>query len=467
MTHRRLCALAVVVLLAASAVPPAHALDEPDRLWLVGEQAFADRLYPLARRVLERFTEQYSRDRRMPEAVLLLGKTRLALGDAAGALDALRRAQKFQPLPGAPLEARFWEAEALFRLQRYQEARAAYDEILRTNAASPFAPDALYGYGWVELEMQRPEPAVTAFRDFLKTWPEHRLASSATYYLARGLVDLKRYDQALPLLASFSTKYKDSRFAPDVQYLLGWTRINTGDPRAGAADLRAFVAANPNHTLVPAARRLINATLARHGDREEQAETYKALMAQAPATPEALNDAAGIAGRLGRENDQEAAWRKLRAQFPDHPLARRAALDLANGAFKRKEWREAAELGRAAAASEEESVKAEAWLLAGEAELKLKRYPAAVKAFDAVVAVGDVEPGIRYRAQAGLGLAHEELQAWRPALAAYESVASNSPDATLRDWAKERAAVVKKQLAPAPKAPAPEKKPPAKPRTKS
>ncbi|MGH7279638.1 MAG: tetratricopeptide repeat protein, partial [Candidatus Rokuibacteriota bacterium] len=457
-------------------VPIAHALSEPDRLWLVGERAFADRLYPLAGRVLERFVDRNLGDRRVPDALLLLGKTRLTLGDTAGALQALGRARTFQPPPGIPAEARFWEAEAFFRLQRYQEARAGFDDVLRTNAAAPFAADALYGYGWIELEMRRPEPAVTAFRDLLKTWPEHRLASSATFYLARALVDLKRYDEALPLLVSFRGKHKDSRLGPDAHYLLGWTRISSGDARGGAVDLKAFVAANPNHALAPPARRLITETLARHGDRDEMAEAYRALIAQTPSSPEALNDAAGIATRLGRATDQETAWRKLRALFPDHPFARRAALELANGAFRDNEWKDAAALARAAAASEEETVRAEGWLLAGEAELKLKRYPAAVAAFDAVGEVPNVDENVRYRALAGLGLAHEELEAWRPALTAYENVASKSPDATLRDWAKERVEAVKDRLAPKP-APAskpgpkpatkPAKKPPAKPASKS
>jgi len=40
-------------------VSPAHALDEADRVYLVGEKAFEDRLYPLSRRMLERFLEKF------------------------------------------------------------------------------------------------------------------------------------------------------------------------------------------------------------------------------------------------------------------------------------------------------------------------------------------------------------------------------------------------------------------------
>src|SRR2546425_5184429 len=117
----------VVLLVATLFAPPARALDEPERLRLVGERTFADGLYPIARRVLERFVADYPKDERIGDALLLLGRARFALGDAESALEAFRRAQAAAPV--ASLEAKFWEAETLFRLRRFAEARAAYDVV--------------------------------------------------------------------------------------------------------------------------------------------------------------------------------------------------------------------------------------------------------------------------------------------------------------------------------------------------
>jgi TolA-binding protein len=438
------------LLLAVSSTPTAFALDESERLWLVGSGAFADGLYPLARRTLERFVAEHPDDRRAPEAFVMLGKARLNVGDADAALEAFRLAQTFTPVPGGPLEVKLWEAEALLRLKRFAEARAAYDEVFRTDATSPHAVDALYGFGLAELEMKRPESAASAFRDLIQTWPAHRLVPAATFSLATAQVDLKRFSDALPLLENFGSRYPGHKLAPNAQYLLGLTKVQTGDRRAGVADLRAFVDRYPSHELAPGARRLITETLARFGDREELQESYKALLAQTPPTAEALYDAAGLAGRLGRPKDQEAVWRRLVTEFPDHQLARRAALDLAALTFKRKDWKESAGFARAAAESEEDGVRAEGWLQAGEAELKLKRFPAAAKAFESVVAVKNVEAAVRYRALAGLGLAREEQKDWKAALSAYEA-ASRTPDSTLRDWAIQRAAAMKNRLGTAPK----------------
>jgi len=452
----------LAVLLVLSVVSPAAALDDADRLWLVGERAFSDGLYPVARRTLERFVSQYPKDARLPEAVLLLGKARLRAGDADGALEAFKRAQTLSPPPGRPQESRFWEAEALFRLKRFAEARGAYDAVVRTDAASPFAADAVYGRAWCDLEMKLPEPAIAGFREFLQTWPEHAQAASATLQLARILADEKKPGEAVAVLQPFAAKYPGSRLAPDAQFLLGWAKTNSGDARGGLADLRAFVSANPTHDQAPAARKIIAQAMARAGgDREEQLEAYKVLMEQEPASADALYNAVQIATRLSRPKDVDAAWKRLSADFPDHALTRRAALERANVAFKEKNWKAAAALGQQAARSDDDAVKAEALLLVGESELKQKRFAPAAKAFEAVKSVGDVDAGVRYRAMAGLGLAREEQQDWKAALAAYESVVNRSPDATLRDWARERATAMKSRLAkpgaPAPSKPAPKK----------
>lgn len=57
-----------------------------------------------------------------------------------------------------------------------------------------------------------------------------------------------------------------------------------------------------------------------------------------------------------------------------------------------------------------------------------------------------IEAGTRYRALAGLGLAREQLKDLRAALAAYEAVASKSPDVTLRDWARARAVAIRGRM---------------------
>ena len=462
---RRLAIVAALALasLLPPAVAPVSALEEADRLFLVGERAVADRFYPVARRTLERFVAQYPDDARHPRALLMLGKARLALNDAESALEAFNRAGSGLTATAERQDARLWQAEAQFRLKRFSEARAGYDEVFRADAAGPLAPAALYGLGLTDLELKNTEPAITAFRDLLTTWPDDSAAPAATLHLARALVEARRISEALPLLTGFKAKYPASKLFPDVQYLLGYVKYTNGDRQGGLADISAFAAANPTHPEAPAARRLLAEGMAKYGDRAQRLEAYKTFMNQDPATAEGYYEAARIAEGLGLRDKQDEAWKKLRAQFPEDPLTRKMASDLAASAFKQKNWKDAVVLGTIAAQSDDETVKADGWLIVGEAELKQKRFAQAAKAFEAVGAIKDVEVGSRFRALAGLGLAREEQKEWKAALAAYEVVAAKSPDTTLRDWAKERVATVKGQI---PKTNGNGAKPPAKPADK-
>jgi TolA-binding protein len=445
MTRRLLSISALAsILLAGLPASPALALEEADRLWLVGDRAFADGLYPVSRRALDRFVVEYPNDTRIAPAMLLLGRSRLALGEPEKALDAFRRLRAIATLPAQQLEGRFWEAESLYRLKQYAAARSAYDDVLGKDAASPLAPEAMYGLALCELELRRPEPAIKALRDLLNSWPEHSTAASATFYLAQALADQKKYAEAVPLLTPYATKYPKSKLVPDAQYLLGTTRLAMGEREAGLTELKAFVAAYPSHPQAAAARRRMTDSIAKTGTPAQQQNTYSQLT-QPSTSAENLYDAGVIAGKSGKVKEQQTAWARLRKEFPNHPLAHQAAFDLADAAFKRKEWGQAATQAKAATASEDEGLRARALLLEGESELKLSRFKDAAKSFESVERVKNLDPGDRYRALAGLGLAREQLGEIRGALQAYDAVASKSPDATLRNWARDRAAAVRAQ----------------------
>lgn len=369
--------LAILTLWLLSLAPvPALAIGDPDRLWRVGSGTFADKLYPTARQTLERLVARYPDDPRIPDAWLLLGKTRLAQGDLGPALDAFRRAQKFVPPPGRSQEARFWEAETLARLGRYEPARAAYETVVRSDAASPLAPDAVYGLGWLEVERDHPDAAVPWFRKLLETWPDDPHVQPVTYVLARTLVELKRYGEAAPLLTAFLAKYPAEPHAADARYLLGVARLALGDTKAGMADLRAFVAANPTHELVPDARLKI-------ADGE-----------------------------------------------------RRGALEGAQAAFTLKRFDQAIALARGATRSQEPDVRGSAWLLIGDAEVKRQRYAEALEAFEAADGSGASRDLIA-RARAGQALAHEKLRHWTEAFRLYQDVAADRSDPELARWAGE------------------------------
>ena len=448
----------VLTLATALFTGPAFALEESDRLWFVGQRALGDQMLPFAAQTLDAFVQAFPADERVGPALMAIGKARLTLGEKDAALEAFRRAQRVSPLPGAPFEARFLEAETLFQLGHYAEARAAYDDVVQNAPTAPFAPEALYSLGSADVELKRPELAVAAFQRFLTSSPTHRLASSATYQLGRAFVELGRHQDAIAPLSTFVTRYPDHKLIADVRYLLGVSRLAAGDDKAALGELKTFVARHPSHALATGARKIVTDLSLRVGEKADQYEAYVALMKETPATADGLLAAAGVAAKLGRVRDQEAAWKRLAVEFPEHPMTSKLAFDLASAAFTRKEWSQAATFAHAAARSHDDAIKAEAFLLAGEAEMKLRKFAAAAKAFEAVGVVRKVDGALRYRALAALGTAREGQRNDQGAVEAYEAVAQNSPDPALRDWARDRANALRLRLeqnpaaAPAPKA---------------
>jgi len=452
MVHFRALTGLLLAGLAAVYAGPALALDEAERLMLVGEKAYEDGLYPLSRRMLERFLERFPGDKRAGEAMLILGKARLSQGSLEAALDAFRKTEGFSPVPGKPQEARFWEAETLYRMKRFTDARAAYARVISAEPSSPLLPDALYSIGWTDLELKRRDAAVLDFGRLVKEFPDHASTPSAAIQLARALIETKHADEAVAVLQPFISKYPEHRLMPEARYYLARARLAAGDTDRGVAELLAFARANPGHELATSARRSALNTQIKGGRKKELAEEYAALMGQKSPAPESLYDAGVIAAALARPRDADAAWARLRKKFPEHVLTARASLEQAQAAFGRKNFKVAATLGRAAAKSPDDAVRGEALLVVGESELKLRHPAQALPAFRAAAETPGLEPALHFRALAGTGLAHEDQKHWTQAAKYYEEVAERSPDKALASWAKTRRAAIAAKLKPAPKA---------------
>jgi TolA-binding protein len=400
------------------------ALPEADRLWLVATEAFNDQLYRLAQQTLDRFVLRYPDDPRVPAAVLLLGKTRLALGVLEHAVDAFRQARRFPTPPGEPGEVQFLEGKTLLQLKRYAEAQVAFEAVLRA-PASPLTPDALYGLARATLQQNQLEPAVEALRRLLSSWPIHPTAPAATYQLARALADLNRPGEVRTVLAGYETAYPDSPWLADALYLRGWSQLTTGQLEAATNTLQSFLARAPAHALAPQAQFYLAEALLRLGKKADGLQHLKTLLTAPAPTAELLYATGLLAQRFDAPAEAEQAWRRLQVHFPTHPLAYRASLELARAAFTQQRYAEALAAVTAAAASADPQVQLEARLLSGESLLQLKRYAEARAAFETVLRA----PASPLTPDALYGLARATLQQnqLEPAVEALRRLLSSWP----------------------------------------
>jgi TolA-binding protein len=433
--------LVLLLGLAALAGPAAAAVSEPDRLWTVGVQAFDDGLYDVTYRELGRFLQVAKPDDpRRGDAAVLRGKAAFALRRYAEALTEFRAAETLPLRTFAAGEPIFWEAEVLFRLRRFDQARERYTQFLRVNPASPYTADALYARGFSELELGLPEEAVATLGVLMRDHPQGELAGSAGYALARELVRAKRWDEALAILGPYASRYPQSPFLVETQYLLGVAQLETGRVAEGVRTLEQFVARQPGHELSPTARVLLAEAHVKAGRAPQAIDQYRALIRNAPAhalVPQALYQIGDLSAGLGLARDAEAAWKTLRRDHPTDPLAELAGLELAGLYAKRQQLDRAAETAREVADAKG-AQRPEALLMLGESLRKAGKTADARTVYATVMAEVASDAPARFRALAGVGLVAESDKDPEGAKRAYGEISGKASDEDLIKWARAR-----------------------------
>jgi len=126
-------------------------------------------------------------------ALLFLGASQLKVGDAAGAVEALRRALSISP---NDLNARFMLADALLASQQPRDASAQYDLVIH---AMPDSPRAWYGLqrsyeAWtidVRSELEQQAPASAQFLALAGGFELDRLQFARAFQLYRQALALQ------------------------------------------------------------------------------------------------------------------------------------------------------------------------------------------------------------------------------------------------------------------------------------
>ncbi len=91
--------------------------------------------------------------------------------------DFIRAAEEFGKLPGDA--ARFYLANSLYNMNKYDEALEIFREIVKSSADRPIAEHAQYQTGWCYYRMNKDMEAVDSFDAFLKNYPDSKFRPDA------------------------------------------------------------------------------------------------------------------------------------------------------------------------------------------------------------------------------------------------------------------------------------------------
>ena len=264
-------------------------------------------------------------------------------------------------------------AETLFRMERYRgSARQLRPDAERQSGSPHRAGRGLRPRVGEPLQLKRLRPAVAEFRRLLSNYPENPNAPSATFYLARMLAEAKRHRRGGRPAPAVRLQVSRHTCVPAARYTLAQALIDCGGssrrPRRRCA---AFFAAYPRHELAAQARRAVTDAVVREGRQGRSwPRSTRRLVAQSPATAEGLYDAGLVAGKLGRPRDADAAWARLRKDFPDHPLSGRVSLEMAQSRLRQEQLQGRGRPREGGVPQPEDAVRGEAFVLLGESELE-------------------------------------------------------------------------------------------------
>jgi tetratricopeptide (TPR) repeat protein len=190
--------------------------EYPEALWRSGENYFRGRNYQLAARLLERYLENESRNR--PQALVMIGESRLALGEIDESLKPLLECLERHPKHPRSYRARLVASRAYLEKDLLDRAKTLLSENLHNDELTPKSVewrDSLFELGRVH------------FREGVKLGSQSRrqpvgiMDSKARRAALRQLEKAEEaHHQAIEALREAVQRYPDAGQAIEARYLM-------------------------------------------------------------------------------------------------------------------------------------------------------------------------------------------------------------------------------------------------------
>ncbi len=161
----------------------------PDRLWASADAYFRGHNFRAAARVIEEYLKDQTR-RRHPQALVLLGESAMALGDADKALENFLECIEFHPRDIASFRARILASQAYIEKGDTDQARKLLEDNLESSELSWESTewrDSLFAMGELLYMERKWDDAFLRLRDAVRRYGDDPQALIARYQMAECL----------------------------------------------------------------------------------------------------------------------------------------------------------------------------------------------------------------------------------------------------------------------------------------
>lgn len=210
------------------------------------------------------------------------GRSRFAKGEFEEAARALENAVRRANERDLQAEARYWQAEALYRLGQFERADWLFTQVAQEQGRREFGPWALHGSGWTALRLGDWGRARETFSQVLAAAHPAAVDAWSRHGLGLALYALGRFKEAERAWTELASRPLPAQLARDVQFWRGDVAGRLDDPRRAADELARFVAGGP-HPLLPAALVRLGWWRLRTDQAAEAADAFRAFRASPAA----------------------------------------------------------------------------------------------------------------------------------------------------------------------------------------
>ncbi len=140
--------------------------------------------------------------------------------------------------------------EALGKLNRNAEARAALEKLAAGYPQSEKLPQALYRLGQL-VGAEDHRAAAQHYATVAAKWPANPLAEAARYWSAEELFKAEDWPAAAAAYAAALQANPAGKYAPHALYSLGWSHFRGGNHEAALTAFRQFLEKHGAHELAP------------------------------------------------------------------------------------------------------------------------------------------------------------------------------------------------------------------------
>jgi TolA-binding protein len=218
-------------------------------------------------------------------------------------------------------EAKFYQAEAEYRIGNYTAAAQLYQESAESSGSAK-KEEALYGIAWALYKQEKFPQAIGSFEKFLVEYPRGTFAFDARVRLGDANFYQKEYKKAAGIYRTVIRMYPDSASIDYAYYQMGQSYLRDGDNTEAFKSFDGLIKALPHSSLADDAQFALGWVNFQRKEYGEAIKEFNKLIKTFPASdllPRAYYSLGDSYYNIHQYVAAEKSYREVLRQFPKSP----------------------------------------------------------------------------------------------------------------------------------------------------